>query len=293
MVEPFPSFESHTVDLDGCTIHFLAGGAGPPLVLVHGLGSSAGVEFYFNLEALAARHRVIGLDLPGSGKSDKPAVVYDIPFFDRMVQAFLDSQGLTRVALVGVSLGGRVALGFALERPTRVSKLVLVDALGMGRPRRALAYVFLLARGLGELTLSGTARALRRMDPRTVRRLWRLYLSRPGSIDHILTDDRIARHRDMLESPAYRAAYLSTLRSVAGLRRLREGVALEQRLGELAMPTLLLWGRHDHIFPADHAEEAARRIPDARLIIFEESGHTPQMEEPDRFNQAVLDFLNG
>ena len=91
--------------------------------------------------------------------------------------------------------------------------------------------------------------------------------------------------------PAYRAAYLSALRSVAGMRRVRDGVLVEDRLGEHSMPTLLVWGRHDHIFPPSHAEEAARRIPDAGVEIFEDSGHTPQMEEPERFNQLVLGFL--
>jgi pimeloyl-ACP methyl ester carboxylesterase len=70
-----------------------------------------------------------------------------------------------------------------------------------------------------------------------------------------------------------------------------DGVVVEDRLPELRMPTLLIWGRHDHIFPASHAQAAKGRIPNGRLEIFDESGHTPQMEEPDRFNRLVLDFL--
>ena len=85
----FPSFESRTVPLDGVSVHYLVGGRGSPLVLVHGLGSSAQVEFAFNLEALAARHQVFGVDLPGFGRSDKPALQYDIPFFVKVLRAFL------------------------------------------------------------------------------------------------------------------------------------------------------------------------------------------------------------
>jgi 4,5:9,10-diseco-3-hydroxy-5,9,17-trioxoandrosta-1(10),2-diene-4-oate hydrolase len=292
-MQPFPSYESVTVDCDGVTLHYLKGGSGDlPLVLVHGLGSSSGVEFYFNLEALAAQHLVYAIDLPGFGKSDKPMVDYTMPFFVGVLEKFLKARGLDRVALLGVSMGGRVALGMALEHPERVERLVLVDALGMGEPHRVFAYSLLLARGLGEFTLFGTARALRQMNPRLIRRLWSWYVSQPPArIDQILTDDRIADHQAMLAHPAYRAAYLSALRSVASMRRMRDGILVEDRLHELKMPTLLVWGRHDHIFPAAHGEAAARRIANARLEVFEDSGHTPQMEEPARFNRLILDFL--
>ncbi|HYM50809.1 MAG TPA: alpha/beta fold hydrolase [Candidatus Limnocylindrales bacterium] len=287
----FPSYESRTVSIDGVSVHYLCGGRGTPLVLVHGLGSSATVEFYFNLEALAASHRVYAVDLPGFGKSDKPPIEYTIEFFVRVLRDFMVAHGLDRVALMGVSLGGRIAVGFALEYPSHVSRLVLVDALGVGVPRRVLAYSVLLARGIGELALSGTARALRQMNPRLIRRLWRWHLARPGPVDHLMSDDRIDHHREMLGTPAYRAAYLSALRSVAGMRRMRDGILVEDRLGGLSMPTLLVWGRHDHVFPPSHAEEAAKRIPNVDLEIFEGSGHTPQMEEPDRFNRLVEEFL--
>ncbi len=287
----FPSFTSRTATLDGVTIHYLFGGTGSPVLLVHGLGSSAGVEFFYNLEALAASHQVIAVDLPGFGQSDKPALAYTIDLFVRVVRDFMASIGLQRTAVIGVSMGGRVALGLALDAPEYVDRLILVDALGVGQPRPVLAYRLLLTRGVGELTLSGTARALRGMNPKTIRRFWRWYLRRPGPIDTILSDDRISSHSRLLSTPAYRAAYLSALRSIAGTRRLRDGVVVESRLSELAMPTLLVWGRHDHLFPAEHAAAAGRKIPGARTEIFERSGHTPQMEEPDRFNRLVLDFL--
>jgi pimeloyl-ACP methyl ester carboxylesterase len=130
------------------------------------------------------------------------------------------------------------------------------------------------------------------MNPRLIRRLWSWYVSQPaGRIEQVLTDDRIADHQEMLAHPAYRAAYLSALRSVASMRRMRDGVVVEDRLHELKMPTLLVWGGRDHIFPASHGEAAARRIANARLEVFEDSGHTPQMEEPARFNRLILEFL--
>jgi len=291
VAQQFPSFDSKTVAIDGVKLHYFCGGSGSPLVLVHGLGSSAAVEFYYNLEPLAARHRVFAVDLPGFGGSDKPALAYTIELFVKAVRELMASQGVERAAVMGVSMGGRVALGLALDSPEKVERLVLVDALGVGTPRRVLAYRILLTKGLGELTLRGTARALRRMNPATIRRFWGWYLQRPNRVDTIWSDERIANHGTLLATPEYRAAYLSALRSIAGMRQLRDGVVVEDRLAELRMPTLLIWGRHDHIFPASHAEMAKDRIPNGRLEIFDDSGHTPQMEEPDRFNRLVLDFL--
>jgi len=289
--ELFPSFQSKTVMIDGINLHYLRGGSGPPLVLVHGLGSSAAVEFYYNLEPLAAHHRVFAIDLPGFGRSDKPVLEYTIDLFVRAVSDLMDCEGIERAAVMGVSMGGRVALGLALDSPQKVERLVLVDALGVGAPRRVLAYSILLTRGLGELTLRGTARALRQMNPAVIRRFWGWYLKRPNRVDTIWSNERIAHRGTLLATPAYRAAYLSALRSIAGMRKLRDGVVVEDRLPEVRMPTLLIWGGHDHIFPASHAQSAKNRIPNARLEVFGDSGHTPQMEEPERFNRLVLDFL--
>jgi pimeloyl-ACP methyl ester carboxylesterase len=291
MAAPFPSFESRRVTIDGVNIHYLCGGSGSPLVLIHGLGSSAAVEFYHNLEPLAAHHRVLAIDLPGFGGSDKPVITYSIDLFVKAVSDLMATEGVARATVMGVSMGGRVALGLALESPQLVERLVLVDALGVGAPRRVFAYRILLTKGLGELTLRGTARALRRMRPATIRRFWGWYLRRPSRVDTIWSDERIANHGTLLSTPEYRAAYLSALRSIAGQRQLRGGVAVEDRLSELGMPTLLIWGRHDHIFPPSHAESAKAKLRNGRVEIFDASGHTPQMEEPERFNRLVLEFL--
>src|SRR5438552_1240120 len=103
MAVQFPSFESRTVTVDGINIHYVCGGSGPPLVLVHGLGSSAAVEFYYNLEPLAAHHRVLAIDLPGFGKSDKPMLKYTIDLFVKAVRDLMACEGLERAALMGVS----------------------------------------------------------------------------------------------------------------------------------------------------------------------------------------------
>jgi pimeloyl-ACP methyl ester carboxylesterase len=284
---------SRTADVNGVGVHYLEAGSGPPLLLVHGLGSSAGLEFRFNLEALATRHRVLAPDLPGFGQSDKPDLSYSVEFFVATLNELLGILGIDRLAVLGVSLGGRVALGLALARPQVVEGLILVDSLGLGVPRQVMAYRLLLMRGIGELIMTSTGQAIRRLNPKMIRRFWSWYLNRPQSMEHVLSDSRIADHGQMLDTPGYRAAYLATLRSLATRSSLREGVALEHELARLTIPVLLVWGRHDHLFPPSHAQAAARALPRARLEIFEDAGHTPQMEEPDRFNRLVLDFLAG
>src|SRR5207245_3971900 len=136
-------------------------------------------------------------------------------------------EGLERAAVMGVSMGGRVALGLALESPESVERLVLVDALGVGPPRRVLAYRILLTRGLGELTLRGTARALRQMNPAAIRRFWGWYLRRPSRMETTWSDARIANHGPLLSRPENRAPHLSALRSIAGMTQLRDGVVVQ------------------------------------------------------------------
>lgn len=278
--------------MDGIGVHYLEGGSGRPLLLVHGLGSSASLEFRFNLGALATQHRVLAPDLPGFGQSDKPDIPYTIEFFVAALTRFLRTTSVECLAVMGVSLGGRLALGLALARAEAVERLVLVDSLGLGVPRRVMAYRLLLMRGIGELMMTSTATALRRLNPRTVRRFWAWYLNRPRSVEHVLSDSRIADHGRMMDAPGYQAAYLATLRSLARRSSLRDGVALDRQLQRLSMPVLLIWGRHDHLFPPSHAQAAAALMANARVEIFEDAGHTPQMEEPDRFNRLVLDFLS-
>src|SRR5947208_15328749 len=114
MAPPFPSFDSRTAAIDGVNIHHVCGGSGSPLVLVHGLGSSAAVEFYFNLEPLAANHRVFAIDLPGFGHSAKPVLAYTIELFVKGVSGLMTCETAERAAGLAVSVVERVAPGLSL-----------------------------------------------------------------------------------------------------------------------------------------------------------------------------------
>lgn len=113
--------------------HYLVGGEGSPLVLIHGGKSCANDEWAPNLEPLAQHHRIYALDLVGFGKTDKPRVDYTFQLFSSFFGNFMNALDLRRASLVGHSLGGGIALGFTLKHPDRVEKLIVVDSNGLAK----------------------------------------------------------------------------------------------------------------------------------------------------------------
>src|SRR5260370_38288616 len=111
----------------------MQGGRGTPVVFIHGLGSSSYMEWRYTLEPTAARHRVFAPDLPGYGRTEKPRARYTIQYFARFVERYMEDRGLRSAAVVGASLGGRIALGGGLERPRPGGKPGLVTRAGLRR----------------------------------------------------------------------------------------------------------------------------------------------------------------
>ena len=154
------TLSSGFIELGSLRVHHTYGGRGSPVLFIHGLGSSGYIEWRFNLEATADRHRVFAPDLPGFGRSEKPRARYGIPYFTRFIERYMQARGLRSAAVVGSSLGGRIALELALENPRRVSKLVLVNALGLGRPNVHVSYGLITIPRLGEAVMNVARDAL-------------------------------------------------------------------------------------------------------------------------------------
>jgi len=133
--------QSGFLDLGRLRVHHMQGGRGPAVLFIHGLGSSGYMEWRRNLEPTATRHRVYAPDLPGYGRTDKPRARYTVPYFARFIERYMDDRGLRSAALIGASLGGRIALEVAFDRPGLVRKLALVNTLGLGRPKVRTAQV--------------------------------------------------------------------------------------------------------------------------------------------------------
>ena len=272
------------IDVGGLPTRYLtAGGDGPPLLLLHGVGDNA-LDWRWVMSSLARSNRVYAPDLPGSGWSDKPEEAdYSPGFFERFVATFMDALEIERAAVVGNSLGGLVALRLALSEPERVTALSLVAGAGLGR-RVSPALRSLSLPGYGGLsaawgkTRPGAAqRALGRAGlvfarPRRAPREW------------LKEQYRLAR------LPGFLRAQLATVRAQVGLRGQRE--ILLDRLPDLGqLPTLVLWGERDRVLPASQAQEAISRIPKGFLEILPDCGHLPQVEQPERFASALELFL--
>jgi pimeloyl-ACP methyl ester carboxylesterase len=274
------------VDLGGSRIHYLTAGDGLPLVMLHGAGESA-LDWQWVMPALARRFRMIAPDLPGFGKSDRPRADYSPAFFGDFVAGLLDALHIPRAVVVGNSLGGLAALRFALAAQERVLALVLVDSVGLGReiiPGIKWLLPWLVSPGSGEWVAywAMTSLGKAQLD------WWRtqLQFARPerAPVEWIAEQHRLSRRTDFVWNS------LDVLRAFIDLAGQRD--VLRDRLPDLMMPTLILWGEHDRVIPISHARDAVGRLRRGRLALIPDCGHQPQVERPDLFLEALNPFLD-
>lgn len=276
--------ETLRVELNGLNVHYLAVGRdGPPVLLLHGGGlDSAGFTYRYTIGPLSEEHRVFAPDWPGYGQSDKPEVEYTVPFYVGFLGHLVDALGLGRISLVGLSMGGAAALGFALRAPERVDKLVLVDSYGLGSkvPWGRLGYLMVHAPLLNELSY-----ALLRRSRTMVR--WSLYglVHDRGAVTGGMVDEI----GQLLGDPKAGHAWNSFQKSEVGWGGLRTNFS--DRLDGLSVPTLLVHGANDRAVPLAWARRAQKRIPDCGLEVFPDCGHMPPRERPEDFARVVGGFL--
>jgi pimeloyl-ACP methyl ester carboxylesterase len=264
-----------TVSAAGLRLHTYdsSTGVGPPLVLIHGLGDEADTWRHVFLP-LAERRRVIALDLPGFGRSDRPRHAYTLAFFAQTIVALLKTLAIERAVLVGSSMGAAVALRLALARPGLVDRLALLDGslpLDTSRPSSRLA--LMLAPGVGEAIYT----RLRRSQDEAYATLQPYY----ADLDSLPAEDRaFLRERVWARvwSNGQRRAFFSTLRwlAVDGTR----AAEFRERLTRLTVPAQLIWGEADAIVPRAVGDALAALLPLARLDLIPGCGHLPQQERP-------------
>jgi pimeloyl-ACP methyl ester carboxylesterase len=256
----------------------LEAGIGPPVLAIHGLGGTKG-SFLLTVAALAGRFRVVAVDLPGFGDSDKPiGAAYDARFFADAMIDLLDALELDRVDLIGNSLGGRVALEVALRDPERVGRLALLaPSLAWRRPRRWAPALRLVRPELGLVQL-----APRAVVQAVVHRLI------PGA-DEGWTAAGVDEFLRAYLTPAGRAAFYAAARQIY-LETPHGSGGFWPRLRELQPDALFIWGRHDTLVPIAFARHVAEALPLARHVELD-CGHVPQMERPEQTHKAVAAFL--
>lgn len=285
--------ESGFVKVGRLTVHHTYGGRGtPPVLFIHGLGSSGYIEWRFNLPAIARRHRVLAPDLPGFGRTDKPrGGRYGIAFFARTLASYLDDRGIRSAVVVGTSMGGRVALELALRAPGRVNRLVLVNSLGLGRPQIQFFYPLMVLPRVGEAAMQVAKAAVHRVPPDVIRRFAARYAGVSADLHRTMDDAYLDDLREMYAADGYTDAYLSTVRSMARPGALFGQHDLSASLARIRVPVQLIWGSDDPLFPVAHATRAHQLLADSRLAVIEGAGHTPQAERPDEFNRILNRFL--
>jgi len=275
--------QEHTIEVDGLPIRYLTAGTGPPLVLLHGAGDNA-LDWRWVMPTLAATHRVYAPDLPGSPESARPAVDYSPAFFTRFVAGFLDAVCIERAAFIGNSLGGLITLRLAFSEPARVNALILVDSAGLGRAVNP-GFTSVHVPGLPEAAIP-----LWRTPIGAYQRAWgraALLFAHPASVPR----EWLEEQRRLALSPGYLEAHLRALRAQVDPGGQRE--VLVDQLSLLKMPTLVVWGSRDRVFPESQAREAAARLREGSLAIIPDCGHMPHVECPGRFLAALDGFISG
>ena len=237
MNRPPKTLHAGMLQMGSLRVHHMHGGRGTPVLFIHGLGSSGYMEWRFNFEFAAARHRVYAPDLPGFGRTEKPRARYGVPYFTRFIERYMEDRGLRSAAVVGASLGGRVALELALRHPKLVRKLVLVNALGLGRPNLQLSYGLMTLPRVGEAFMKFAGDAVRLAPQRVIRRVAARYAGSGGNLSRTMDDDYFTNLRELYAADGYPDAYLATVRSLVTPKALLAAdYDMSRRLSELNAP---------------------------------------------------------
>jgi pimeloyl-ACP methyl ester carboxylesterase len=279
-IEALPAVEY--VMVHGHRRAFVKVGTGPALLLLHGLGCDH-TTWHPVINRLAQDFTVIAPDFLGHGESDKPRADYSIGGYANGMRDLLTVLNIDKVTVVGHSFGGGVAMQFAYQFPERTERLVLVSAGGLGQ-EVTLAIRAILLPGFHQL-----AQVLNLPVMRSVTRSVLTSLADSGvpalrDLDEVA--DIVASWRD----PKTRRAIRHLVRGCIDLQG--QVITMRDRAYlTAAMPMAIVWGSDDQVIPVEHAEVVGALAPDARIEIFEDSGHFPHKDDPERFIKFLISFI--
>jgi len=257
------------IQVYGFNMHYAEAGQGPPVIVLHGLWGGRN-EWDRNIEVLAADFRMIVVDQIGFHGSDKPDVSYHNALLGQFLAGFIEAMDIPRATLMGQAMGANTATYMAVHYPHLVERLILVDGAGYRNPNRDLAKppseqqlrFYRVATGS---TLSATQNFLKR---------------------------RVFNKALVTESWAEEAftMWLRSARAIQGMLR-DGGDVTEEEMQTISVPTLIVWGQEDAVFPIRNADRLSLDIKGAIKVVFPETGHLSQLEKPEAFNKIVRDFL--
>jgi pimeloyl-ACP methyl ester carboxylesterase len=251
------------------------------VVLLHGLGATK-LSYLPLLPALAREHRVIVPDLPGHGESTKFRAAYTPAYFAEVIGGLLDELGVGRTAVIGNSMGGRIALEVAAEAPARVRGLVLLDPAAAGVPFPLYVRLLrMLPTGVGAVPIP----LRKRIVAFGIRSLF-------ADPDRLPRGAYLAGADEFIRIYRHGRARVALLSAIRGLMADGED-AFWDRMATVDTPTLVLWGSEDRLVPVRMGRRLVRTMPRAELVILPGVGHVPHFEVPDETRRRVAAFLDG
>jgi pimeloyl-ACP methyl ester carboxylesterase len=270
-----------SMEIDGRRVNYAdygePRGDARPVVLVHGL-AACWQSWLEQIPRLAAEgRRVVALDLPGFGASEMPAQKISIEGFGRTVESLCDELDLGQVVLVGHSMGGFTAAEMAIQYPRRVERLVLQAAAGISS--NDLKHEPLMAGARVVAAFGARAAASSRRVAARPRARWAALQAAIRYPSRIPADFAYE-----LLSHAGTDGFLPAMEAIMAYD-------FRDRLPSVECPTLVVWGDKDALVPLSDADQYARSIPNARKVVFEDTGHSPMMERPESFNELLVEFL--
>lgn len=264
------------------TRYWTEGNQGSPVVLIHGLGEYS--EFWLsNFSVLAEKHRVYAVDLPGHGRTDIPLQAsYKIADLAKFVKDFMAALEIEHTHIVGHSLGGAIGTRITLMHPEAVDKLVLVSSAGLGRQLSMMFRISSIPL-LGEMMQSRPSRD-------GAENFAKVIMFDPTG----MPEDFFEVLYQMSLLPNREKSFLKVLRAnvnLFGQSKNLYNTKYIKGLPSISKPVLVVWGRQDQFVPVEHAEVAAKNLPNVRVQIYDNCGHLPMMEHSQSFNELLLEFL--
>ena len=267
---------SHYVQIPGVKIHYNEVGSGAPLICLHGGGPGANSwsNFAANIDALARKHRLLLVDLPQFGKSEKVTIEGPrLTFHAGVLRKFMDALGIDRAPIVGNSFGGQVAIKTAIDYPDRVRSLVVIGSapvihsLFCPMPVEGVKLIANYYRGEGGPTIDKMRQILKTLV-----------------FDQNIVTDQMVRER-------YEASIdPDAVRVNSGPPGLRQDLTPE--FSRVKAPTIVVWGMDDRAGALDIGLLMTRAFQNAQMHIFGQCGHWAQVEHADEFNELVLNFIH-
>lgn len=265
-----------SIKIENINISYREKGSGEVLLLIHGIGGS--LVFDEVIKPLSAKFRVIVIDLPGFGNSDKPRIDYTIEFYSEFIRNFCVALNLERINLVGLSIGGMIAADFASKQPEKVVNLFLAGSAGLKSVTNCLnnEIAFKVFSFFMKYFVFSNRIALRRFQTGS--------FYNPKRIPKSVFD----AFYNFLKMPGAKEAWFSTLKNVLKIDR-----SFFEKLKKINTNTVIIWGSDDRTFPVELADEFARHIEKSSVVVIPECGHTLTVEKPTEFCSIVIGFIEG